>query len=223
MLAYAAHNRTAARTGSPKALALIVAGHALAIGAVMTAKIDMAPGGVPFVPDIIDIPVDPPPPPPEPQASPKTKEQPAAHESFIDKPASIKDMDANLTSTSVDQGASIDDIAKVIGTDIGFSRVEPASPVRIAARFNTPESALKPPYPTDKLRNEEEAVLKLRLSIDPRGRVTAVEPVGPADAIFLEAARRHIVRAWRYKPATEDGIAIPSTTVITLAFRLEDV
>jgi protein TonB len=60
------------------------------------------------------------------------------------------------------------------------------------------------------------------LTIDPRGRVIAVDPVGAADPSFLAAARRHILKAWRYKPATEDGIAVPSTTVISLSFRLED-
>ena len=222
MLAYAAHNRTAARSGSPKALALIVAGHVALITAVMSAKMELVTSDSFPIPKLIEITTDPPPPPPEPESDPIVKRK-RAQESFIDKPASITDMDATFPSTSFDQGASIDDIAKVIGTDIGFSRVDPPTPVRVAARFNTPESALKPPYPNDKLRDEEEAVLKLRLSIDPRGRVTAVEPVGPADASFLEAARRHIVRAWRYKPATEDGVAIHSTTVITLAFRLEDV
>jgi periplasmic protein TonB len=69
---------------------------------------------------------------------------------------------------------------------------------------------------------EEEATLRLRLTIDVRGRVTAVEPVGPADPSFLEAARRHILRAWRYKPATEDGVAVPSTMTINLSFRLEE-
>ena len=85
-----------------------------------------------------------------------------------------------------------------------------------------PDSALRPPYPQSKLRNEEEATLRLRLSIDPHGRVVAVEPVGAADPEFLAAARRHIIRAWRYKPATEDGIAVSSTTVISLSFRLEN-
>ena len=96
-------------------------------------------------------------------------------------------------------------------------------PVRIAARIATPDSALKPPYPLDKRRAEEEATLRLKLSIDTRGRVTAVEPIGAADPSFLEAARRHIIRAWRYTPATEDGVAMPSSTVINLSFRLEDV
>jgi len=96
-------------------------------------------------------------------------------------------------------------------------------PVKVAARWATSESALKPPYPLDKIRSEEEATLRLKLTIDPRGRVIVVDPVGAADPSFLEAARRHILKAWRYKPATEDGVAVPSTTVISLSFRLEDV
>jgi len=61
----------------------------------------------------------------------------------------------------------------------------------------------------------------LKLSIDERGRVVAVEPVGRTDRSFFEAARRHLIANWRYKPATEDGKAIASSTVITLTFRIE--
>jgi protein TonB len=81
---------------------------------------------------------------------------------------------------------------------------------------------LRPPYPDDKRRLEEEAVLRLRLAIDERGRVVAVEPVGSADRSFLEAARRHLIAHWRYKPATDDGRAVRSSTVITLRFELEN-
>jgi periplasmic protein TonB len=68
---------------------------------------------------------------------------------------------------------------------------------------------------------DEEAVLRLRLSIDERGRVVAVEPLGRADPAFLAAARRHILRAWRYQPAMEGDRAIASSTVITLKFELD--
>jgi protein TonB len=93
--------------------------------------------------------------------------------------------------------------------------------VRTGPRFATPDWALRPPYPADKQRLEQEAVLKLRLTIDERGRVVAVDPVGNADRSFLDAARKHLIAKWRYKPATEDGRAIPSSTVITLRFELE--
>ena len=224
MLAYATDSKPAGRTGSPKALALIIVGHAVLISAVMTAKMEFV-DVTPFDPtDIVNVPVDPPsPPPPEPKA--ESKPAKATQPSFIDEPAPMVDMDAPLSASTFDQGATIEDIGKVIGTELRIPAIDlpKPAPVRLAARLTTSEGALKPPYPLDMRRAEQEATLKLKLTIDARGRVTAVEPVGPANASFLEAARRHIIRAWRYKPATEDGIAVASSTVITLSFRLEDV
>jgi protein TonB len=45
--------------------------------------------------------------------------------------------------------------------------------------------------------------------------------VGQADRAFLEAARRHLIANWRYKPASEGGRAVATSTVITLRFQLE--
>ena len=69
--------------------------------------------------------------------------------------------------------------------------------------------------------SEEEAVLRLKLTIDERGRVIAVEPLGRADRAFLDSARRHLIAHWRYRPATEDGRAVSSSAVITLRFQLD--
>ena len=226
MLAYAAQNpRPAGTTGSPRALMLVVAGHAALIAAVLTAKMELVTG-TPFDPtDIINIrtPPPPPPPPPEPQTKPQPKpNEPLIQDSSIDQTETIVDM-GHSTSLELDKGPTIAELIKEIGPG---TTVTPDPPkrdiVKTAALSRTPDSALRPPYPNDKLRLEEEATLKLRLSIDVRGRVTAVEPVGRADPSFLEAARRHIIRAWRYKPATEDGVAVPSTMVINLSFRLEE-
>jgi protein TonB len=219
MLAYAANSPNPA--GSPKALALILAGHAALIGAVLTVKMELVPIDTLVPTKIINIPVDPPPPPRvEVKADPK---KPIPQPTFIDKPQKLIDMN-QATSIQLDSGTEIRDIGIVIGSGPTMIVDPPkAEPVRLAARFATPSNAIKPPYPLDKRRAEEEATLRLRLSIDARGRVIEVEPIGPADASFLEAARRHILRAWQYKPATEDGQAVPSSTVINLSFRLEDV
>jgi protein TonB len=98
---------------------------------------------------------------------------------------------------------------------------KPPAGVSSGAQLATPPSELRPPYPAIKLASEEEAVLKLRLTIDAGGRVVAVEPVGRADPVFLQAARRHLLAHWRYKPALEIGRAVTSTTVITLRFQLD--
>jgi periplasmic protein TonB len=219
MLAYAAP-KTAGRDRSPKALMLILAGHAAVIAAVLAAKPEIIDRVLPRRTTIINIPV-PPPPKPVPQA--EQPRQPVTQPSFIDQERPIVEMEQQ-SPIQLASGPSFEDIGTVIGSG-PTTVIDPPRhvPVRIGARFATSESALKPPYPLDKIRSEEEATLRLKLTIDARGRVTAVDPVGAADPSFLEAARRHIVRAWRYKPAMEDGVAVPTTTVISLSFRLEDV
>jgi protein TonB len=95
-------------------------------------------------------------------------------------------------------------------------------PASTPAQPLTAASELKPPYPESKLLAGEEAALTLRLTVDEHGRVVAVDPIGRADAVFLSAARRHLMAHWRYKPAMEDGHAVSSTLVVTLRFELDD-
>ena len=65
-------------------------------------------------------------------------------------------------------------------------------------------------------------MLRLRLDIDAVGRVTKVTPLGSFDSAFLSSAERHILRHWRYEPATLGGDAIGDTTVVSLEFKLDD-
>jgi len=199
---------------------MIVGVHAAAIAAVMTAKMDL-PGRIVEPPIKIDW-IDPiKPPPPKPMPQPPRPRTPAT--STVDQtPPTVP------VSRPTDQpfdhapgpdsgpivGPSVDPGPIVIPTPI-------TQPVRIAARFATPDWLVKPPYPADKQRLEEEATLQLRLTIDERGRVVAVEAVGSADPSFLKAARKHLMASWRYSPATEDGRPVASSTVITLRFQLE--
>ena len=201
----------------PRALILIVGGHAALIAAVMTAKMEL-PVRIfdpPIVIDSIRIPPPPTPVPPEPEA--KTLPQ----NSTVDQPQPEVEIPIpigpTIDPTPIPPPTNSGPIG--VGLDPGPT-IPVADPVRIAARFITPERLIKPPYPVDKQRLEEEATLRLRLSIDERGRVIAVEPVGKVDRSFLEAARRHLIANWRYRPATEDGRPVPSSTVITLTFRL---
>jgi periplasmic protein TonB len=228
MLAYASHRRPHRRL-SPTALTLIVGGHAAAIALLVTAKMDVSV--LPTGPDteIIDIPLPAPPPEPEPPQPVERQqaETPPAPDSFLDRPPPV--LPLPQTGPSVDLGppigSSSPDIGPLLETPLKPALADPAppaDPVRVAARAITPPDLLRPPYPDSKRRSEEEAVLRLRLSIDERGRVTAVEPVGTADPAFLSAARSHLLRHWRYRPANEDGRPVASSLTITLRFLLED-
>ncbi len=222
MLAYAP--RPAAGSGSPRTLALVAAGHAVALALVLTARSEFVAKPRIDPPDLVFIdPLKPPPPvPPSPDpASPRKPTQ-----STIDRPPVIVPA-PGPTAEPLAGGPAVTTIDPVIGNALEpqplIGRDPPVPPiVRRAARFITPADRVRPPYPAAKESRGEEARLRLSLAIDPRGRVTSVTPVGTADSIFLEAARRHIVRHWRYQPATEGGTAIGSTIVVTLTFTLEE-
>lgn len=205
----------------PKALVLIVGGHAALVAAVMSAKMELPQK---FVRQITEIELIQPEQdsPPEPRPQPRTEPQPS--DSRIERTPAIVPIpiDDPVQSDPTPLPLPIPNPGPIIGpgTDPLPQPQPRAEPVRVGPRFATPPSQVRPPYPQEKLEREEEAALRLRLTIDERGRVVAVEPVGRADRAFLEAARRHLIANWRYQPATEDGRAIPSSTVITLRFEL---
>jgi protein TonB len=215
MTTYAPVAPYADRSRHPRALVLIVAGHAALIAAVMMAKMDAVR---PFIPtitkiDLIDETKPPPenPPPPQPRQTQQRIDQPIQ---VVQIPQPISDASPIQLPPILNPGPVIDPRPAQVNP--------PADPVRVGPRFATPEYDVKPPYPQSKLRSQEEAVLQLRLTIDARGRVTAVDPVGTADPVFLAAARKHILTHWRYRAATEDGRSVTSSTVITLRFQLDD-
>jgi protein TonB len=220
MPVYAPTSGFAGQRRHPSALLFIIGVHAVLIGAVMTARmaVPVIDDHGPIVVDPIPIPPDPPPNPEPPKAEPQ--QAPRADPYVPPREVPLP----TPTGPAIDTAPiPVPDPGPVIGTNPGPVPIPKPMPavVRTGPRFMTPDWALRPPYPDDKRRLEEEATLKLRLAIDERGRVVAVEPVGKADRSFFEAARKHLIAKWRYKPATEDGRPVPSSTVITLRFELE--
>jgi protein TonB len=224
MLAYAPERRAiGAGRNSRNTLMLVVVGHIALVAVALTTKmtIDRVIDEPPLIVDTIK-PEDPPKPEPKPNTEPATQSHAVSR---LDTEQPIIPVDIPLERVLVEPGDSgPTDVA--VGPRIEPlppAEVQPAHvPVRAGPVLRTSDANLRPPYPTDKLRAEEEATLRLKLTIDDKGRVVAVDPVGKADPSFLEAARRHLIRSWRYKPATVDGVATGTTMVISLSFRLED-
>ncbi len=215
MLAYAP--RRDSKRLRPATLALIVLGHMGLLALVMTARSSIAPQN-PFTPTVVTFvpelkPPVPPPPQPRPDPRPSISQLTTVDPVVPPPPA---------------PGPAIDQLPQPLpqpGPTIGSGAAPTPVPfdppiVRTGPRFATADDAIRPPYPDSMRQIGSEASLRLRLSIDERGRVVAVDPVGRADPAFLGAARRHILRAWRYKPAMEGSKAVPSTTIITLKFEL---
>lgn len=214
MLAYAANRPVAGkRLSSPPAMLLIISAHVALIALAMSVTMEISRHRIHDGP-LIEIPIDPPPP----------------------NGTIVKKTDARTVEpTRSDTQTKLPPVGgQVLGGDTstgpgpvaaggesfpGFPPI--AAPVHHDARLLTPPSELRPPYPESKILSEEEATLQLRLTISDSGRVTAVDPVGPADPVFLAAARRYLLAHWRYQPATEDGRAIATSIVISLRFQLD--
>jgi protein TonB len=220
MLAYAANRPIiGARKPAPNTMLAIVGIHVAAIAVLMSAKMELPPRTI-DPPTIIDfILAKKPPPPNEVHTESKTRSTVAT----IDRQTSIPPTRVEQDPVEALGTAAVNPGILGGGGAISIPEFQPPVhyPVKLGPRLATPESELKPPYPASKLLTEEEAVLNLKLWIDQNGRVVAVDSVGRADPAFLAAARRHLLAHWRYKPASEDGRAINSSTVITLRFELD--
>ncbi|MGZ2412434.1 periplasmic protein TonB [Sphingomonas sp. F9_3S_D5_B_2] len=222
MLAYAANRPDpAGRRSSPNTMLFIIAAHVAGIAALMAWKMDL-PAREADPPIIVTMPRDPTPPPPNDETK-ATKPTPQPSNEWLTHPKPQVPTDP-IKQDPVDlSGTTTFDPGPIVGPTVDpipLPRPIPR-PVTVEPRLLTPPSQLRPPYPEAKLANEEEAVLHLRLAIGADGRVTSVEPVGRADPVFLQAARRHLIAHWRYSPATVDGRAVATTTVITLSFQLD--
>ena len=217
MLAYAAHRRPAGPAASPRTLMLIVAGHAAVLALVLTARGELAAPPHFTRTDVTFVePVKPPP--PQPVDHPKP-----THVSQLDRTTPIvPTIDINVPMVVPDPGPIVIDPLPPTREPIITPTFEAKPVKRVAVRFITSADDVRPPYPTSKIRLGEEASLRLALTIDPRGRVIEVAPVGAADPEFLASARGHILRRWRYKPATEDGRAVASHIQVTLTFKLDE-
>ena len=220
MLAYAASRPAVAQRGSaPHAMLLIIAAHVAVVAAVMSARMDL-PQRIGRSPLVVNLIPERDPPPPEPRLQPKRPATPTA--SSIDQPVAIVPTPAPDREIVDPTPLPFPNLDPLPGPTADPSpRPDPTPPAAVAARLLTSGAELKPAYPASKLASGEEALLRLRLSIDERGRVVAVDPAGPADRAFLDAARRHLIAHWRYKPANAGGRPVASSAVITLRFQLE--
>jgi protein TonB len=219
MLAYAAHRpRAAARQSSPNTMLLILCGHIVVIAAVMSAKMDLPRRIFDPPTTVVSIPI-PTEPLPIPEPAGKAP-HPTQSSSIPRRQTETVDQPQPQVPIDVGGGTGPTGEARTLTTP----RINLPSKAFVAStgpRLLTLGAELKPPYPRSKILAEEEAALTLRLTIDEHGQVVGVEPVGAADPVFLDAARRHLLAHWRYSPATEDGRAVSTSIVITLHFRLD--
>lgn len=209
----------AQKTNSPKSLALVIALHGGLIAAVMMIKSPVFTE--PFGPTLVRlIPIEPEPPvePPPPQQY--QTQQPRSH---IDPVPQVVPTDTN-TGVVIASNDHTNVISEVIGTGDRVLPPPPPPPFRRAADWDPRyASALQPPYPATEERAQRDGVVRVRVTIGPDGRVTAVERLSATSDAFWRVTEQQALRRWRFRPATLDGRPVEDSKVVTLNFRIADL
>ena len=212
----------AQKSGSPTGFMMVVLLHAAVFAALILIK---GPAFVRTVyPDtqIFDVPLprepDPIPPPPE-----TRHPQPQQHQEVIDHPETA----VNTNGTT---GPAVDTHSNTTVFDTGqpqrieLARVElPPPPVRRDAEIDPAyRGALQPPYPASMVRLNLDGEVRVRVTIGPDGRVTAVQLISATNPAFWAVTEHQALTRWRFRPATVDGRPVESSKVMNLHFQLQD-
>ncbi|GHA75638.1 energy transducer TonB [Cognatilysobacter bugurensis] len=82
-------------------------------------------------------------------------------------------------------------------------------------------AAPPPPYPREAIRDRLEGTVVLDVHVDAHGRPTNVEVFSSSGHRALDrAAERQVLRAWRFRPAMQDGRAVPALGRVPVSFVL---
>lgn len=203
-------------------------GVALGLNAAVVAALILAapPAVLRHPPRILEVfRVAPEPPPPDPVPLPQPVRQTRVMPRRVDTPP--RTVETRVTPTTLTRADTHDPIPPVTtlsGTGGGDAIDLPrAEPVFVASTVDPRHAAdFQPVYPPEERRAQREGVVTVRVLIGVDGRVREVQPLSATSDAFLRVTVDRARRAWRFRPATRDGIPVESWRQMTLTFVLRD-
>ena len=78
----------------------------------------------------------------------------------------------------------------------------------------------RPDYPYSSLSKREEGNVRVLVTVNSKGKVTASEIVESSGFPKLDSAARKSFFTCKFKPATKDGESVESTTILTFNWKL---
>lgn len=113
--------------------------------------------------------------------------------------------------------APVAPVAPTVAPAQGTEAAAPDSNAAVAFETATP-----PAYPVQALRAGIEGTVLLKVLVDATGKPAEVEIEHSSGSRLLDdAARRHVLAAWRFHPAIRDGHAIKAWAVVPVRFSLD--
>lgn len=74
-----------------------------------------------------------------------------------------------------------------------------------------------PYYPKEVIPDKRPGMVLLKIDVDAKGRVTAVDVI-ESTALIFESQARQAARQWSFEPARRDGVNVPATIVVPVEF-----
>ena len=176
---------------------------------------DLAPVFVDWVAPPTAVPPAPPPPPPQPPPKP-LRPPPLVTAAPAPAPATF------VAPPPPPEPPSVAVEAPPPAPPAPPAPVAPPPPKTIAI---TAVEYLTPPqlnYPQASRRLREEGTVHVRVLVDPRGTPQQMQLLRSSGFTRLDEAALATVRATRFKPYTEDGIALPFWVVMPLIFEFDN-
>lgn len=211
------------KSASPTRFALVAAGHAAVLAAVMLAA---GPNFTRTIRPPTDVDwVELPQPPDEVKQERSREDRPVPVDRVV-VPLTPVDLpprpDDGLTTTGDTGGVNTGAIPTPPRDPIPVP--DPPAPVRVDAQIDPRyASALQPQYPAAEQRAGRAGTVVIRVTIGADGRVRSAQRVSATSDLFWAAAERQALTRWRFRPATVDGRPVESTRTMTIHFRIEDV
>ncbi len=144
---------------------------------------------------------------------------------FVPKPFTETFVD-NTPQNTLNEEQAVDFSAASSGGDdeaISGLRDLPKIPAPLfKAAIRDPQFSrnFQPDYPVGMLRQEIEGSVTVRVLVGTDGRVREVEVLRATDPDFARATQKQALKAWRFKPATRNGIAVEDWQTLTVRFDI---
>jgi protein TonB len=200
------------RHNSKLGLGLVIAGHGAAITALMLAAPE-AFERIRYIPTkTYDVPQD--------KVPPDARPQPRTNQS---QAASATTQPIVKTSQAPDLVIPLDPFPPRGGDPINITPVQQPKlePVFVEAVMDpTAQGRFQPDYPSSMARAGTEGFATVRVLIGSDGRVRQVVSINTTDPAFFAATERQALRAWRFKPASRDGVPTESWRTLTVRFKM---
>lgn len=121
------------------------------------------------------------------------------------------------------QGVSAQDPAKQRAADDQRRMEAKAKALGLEMDYDhapVPTHRQRPKYPKDAFDHRVEGTVQTLVAIDAKGRVADVEVLESVPG--LDAAAVDCVEAWRFEPATKNGVSVGTVALMPIEFRIYD-